>query len=137
VALTISQIGTGTFTATGPYTKTLSLAPAQATVEVFVSYCPTNDNGLARPAGNLTSPAVVFYYPVPSNSTLGDSNSTAIDDTLDNPLCHICPNDSGICCPLGSTCGGDGHCPYEALIGSGYILQGYNVVAAKNISSNS
>jgi hypothetical protein len=134
VALTSLQIGTGTFTANGPYTTTsyMTVAPNQGTVEVYVSYCPTNENGIPRIAGNLSSPATVSYYPIASNSSLASSNAATLDDRLDNPLCHICDNDSGTCCPLGSTCGADGHCPWKALVNAGYVLSGLNVVAAKN-----
>lgn len=134
VTLKSLQIGTGTFTANGPYTTTsyMTVAPNQGTVEVYVSYCPTNENGIPRIAGNLSSPATVSYYPIAGNSSLTSSNETTLDDRLDNPLCHVCNNDSGTCCPLGSTCGADGHCPWVALVGAGYVLSGLNVVAAKN-----
>ena len=137
--LTHSQIGSGTFTATGPYTTTIyqTLAPNQGTVEVYVSYCPTDGNEMPRIAGNLTSPATVSYYPLALNSTLDSSNSTTLNNTFDNPLCHICPSDSGTCCPLSSKCGADDHCPWGALMGAGYVLAGINVVAAKNSSGSS
>lgn len=132
--LMLRQIGTGTFTATGPYTTTsyLTVAPNQGTVEVYISYCPTLGDGIPRIAGNLSSPATVSYYPIALNSSSIDSNTTMLDDRLDNPLCHICNNDSGTCCPLTSNCGADGHCPWNALMGSGYVLGGLNVVAMQN-----
>ena len=134
IALTDPQIGTGTFAATGPYTTTIyqTIAPNQDTVEVYVSYCPTSDNRMPRIAGNLTSSAV-SHYPTASNLTSDTSNGT----TLDNPLCNICPNDSGTCCPPETTCGTQGHCPWGALMGAGYVLGGFNVVAAKNSSFSS
>jgi hypothetical protein len=102
-----------------------------------VSYCATTDNGLPRFAGNLSSTAVVSYHPIASNSTSNSSNVTIADDRLDNAICHLCDNDSGICCPPGSSCGADGHCPWKALVGSGYVLSGLNVVAAKNRTGTS
>lgn len=136
MALTLSQIGTGTFTATGPYTTTIyqTVAPNKGTIEVYVSYCPANEEGIPRIAGNLTSPATVSYSPTASNSSSGSDNETTLDDGLSNPLCNVCENDSGTCCPPSSTCGADRHCPWNALVGSGYVLGGLNVVAVKNSS---
>lgn len=138
VELTLLQIGTGTFTANGPYTTTsyVTAAPNQGAVEVYMSYCPTNENGIPRIAGSFSSPAIVSYYPLATNSLSDSSNTTTPDDRLDNPLCHICDNDSGTCCPLGSTCAADGHCPWNALVGAGYVLSGLNVVAVRNGSGS-
>lgn len=131
--------GTGTFTVCEPFTTTVMPEP---TVNVYVSYCPPDSmaqNPLMRMAGNVSDPDAYLRYatsPVLAGGNYTQLNFTGNSTMLDNPLCHVCPEDSGICCPLGSDCGSDGHCPWTALEGSGYARFGVNLVAMKNSSDS-
>lgn len=156
-------MGSGAFTLTGPPTN-LPTVTARKTVNVYVSYCPDDNLGggsVARIAqyaagGNVSDgtsddPDSLPEDAAAHNSTTGPNyrldaifantttpalnNSTASNSTQKNPLCHICPNDSGICCPLFTDCGSDGHCPYQALLGAGYVKFGVNIVEMANSSS--
>lgn len=85
------------------------------------------------------NPALYPNHTVPYHTPLLNSNSSSANVTnsssaLTNPLCQLCPNDSGICCPLFAACGVDGHCPHTALVGAGYILHGMNIVDMGNSS---
>lgn len=152
--------GYGTFTISEPYTMTTTPDMQPTTVNVYVSYCPPDLGGanqLLRLSGNFsdeadgTSPATdpndslynltspyynnryALFSAMPfSNST----NGTSTNSTLDNPLCHVCPQDSGICCPPFTNCGADGHCPWTALEGCGYARFGVNIVDRDNSSTN-
>lgn len=85
---------------------------------------------------SLNSSGGYLLDPVFANATtIGPNNSISNNNTQKNPLCHICPNDSGICCPLFTDCGVDGHCPYQALLGAGYLRFGMNIVDMANSSS--
>lgn len=136
---------------------------ATPTVNVYISYCPPDPlNPLLRLAGNFsesaTSPANVdpelldvdaagsgngslpYRYAQdallnssPGNFTGGGANSTN-SSMVGNPLCHVCPQDSGICCPLYTDCGADGHCPWTALVACGYARFGFNLVDVRNSS---
>lgn len=154
--------GSGTFTISGPYTTTSTPSVQPTTVNVYVSYCPPDLGGanqLLRLSGNFTddadtiSPAngvldpddpsynisSLYYnrYSLSSGSANSNStNSTFTNSTSDNALCHICPQDSGICCPPFTDCGADGHCPWVALEGCGYARFGVNIVDQSNSSTN-
>lgn len=130
--------GTGTFTVSEPFTTTVTPTP---TVNVYVSYCPDPmaQNPLMRMAGNVSDPNAYLRYA--QSPTLAGGNYTQLNATgnstmLDNPLCHVCPEDSGMCCPLGSDCGSDGHCPWTALEGCGYARFGVNLVDMRNSSES-
>jgi len=153
--------GTGTFTVTAPFTTT-STPGVTPTVNVYVSYCPPEAGGLSpmmQLAGNFsgdeTSPALIdanrntlftdsaAYPGLSSNYAIdalvaGARNYTNGNFTGGNGtsslLCHVCPEDSGICCPPYSDCGSDGHCPWTALEGSGYARFGVNLVDVRNSS---
>lgn len=157
-------IGSGTFTVSEPLTTTVTPSPTP-TLNVYISYCPPDpmgQNPLMRLAGNFsstspTSPKIVEAVGIDGNGSAaypgvstqnrylqdallnGSGNFTYLNGTnssLANPLCHICPEDSGICCPLYTDCGADGHCPWTALEGSGYARFGVNLVDVRNSSSN-
>lgn len=133
--------GTGTFTLSEPYTSTITPTP---TVNVYVSYCPPEAgrgggyNPLLRLAGNFSGDGSRYYQ---SSSNLAGGNYTRLNITdngtaLDSATCRVCPEDSGICCPPYSDCGSDGHCPWTALEGSGYVRFGVNLVDCRNSSSD-
>lgn len=171
--------GVGTFTVSEPYTTTSTLAGngGQATVNVYVSYCPPEIDGaggagtmnpLLRLAGNasvfdqdatgLSNPdsdpelepgshssdseapryALSGLSATHANLTgpfaLLNTTSTNSTNGTAGPLCAICPQDSGICCPPTSRCGGDGHCPWHALEACGYARFGVNIVDVRNSS---
>jgi len=150
--------GTGTFTVSQPFTTT-STPGVTPTVNVYVSYCPPEAGGLMRLAGNgsdiayAVSPALIdanrngaingsAAYPSYATDALlsGARNYTAGNFTSGNStsdsLCHLCPEDSGICCPPYTDCGSDGHCPWSALVGCGYARFGVNLVDVRNSSTS-
>lgn len=154
--------GSGTFTISEPYTTTVTPS-ATPTVNIYISYCPPDplkQNQLLRIASNLTSTSPAnggidgngsASYPdlsaqnrytqdallnVNGSSNYTQLNTTNSNSTLTNPLCHICPQDSGICCPLFTDCGADGHCPWTALEACGYARFGVNLVDMRNSSSS-
>lgn len=153
--------GTGTFTVTEPFTTT-STPGVTPTVNVYVSYCPPEDGlgPMMRLAGNFSgdamSPALIDAtsneaynesgaYPGLSNKYATDAllsgarNYTSGNFTGNSTsglLCHVCPEDSGICCPPYSDCGSDGHCPWTALEGCGYVRFGVNIVDVRNSSTS-
>lgn len=53
------------------------------------------------------------YAPLKTNSSRTD---------LDSPLCNVCRNDIGICCPPGIVCGSDGKCPSTAVANAGFTI---------------
>lgn len=67
---------------------------------------------------------------------LNSTSATNGSFSLDSPTCHICPEDSGICCPPFTDCGSDGHCPFTALENCGYARFGVNLVAQANSSAS-
>ena len=139
--------GTGTFTITGPYTTT-ETPVATPTVNIYISYCPPEAsaaagayNPLLRMAGNFSGDGLRYApYAGRPNAIGGASNFTSYNTTdnsttLDNVMCRICPEDSGICCPPYTDCGSDGHCPWTALQACGYAKYGVNLVAVSNSST--
>ncbi|KAK5944227.1 hypothetical protein PMZ80_003508 [Knufia obscura] len=151
--------GTGTFTVTEPYSTT-STPGVTPTVNVYVSYCPPEGglNPMMRLAGNFSgegmSPALIeaernsvyngsAAYPGLSDKYVADALSAGArnytsgnftgNGTTD-AICHVCPEDAGICCPPYTDCGSDGHCPWTALVNCGYARFGVNLVDVKNSS---
>ena len=137
--------GTGVFTISEPFTTTVTPG-ATPTVNVYVSYCPPEAGGagagynpLLRLASNFTDGAAYNKYalsPVLAGGNYTQLNTTGNGTSLDNPLCHVCPEDSGICCPLATDCGSDGHCPWTALQNCGYARFGFNLVDVHNSSES-
>lgn len=156
--------GYGTFTISEPYTATNG--GSQATVNVYVSYCPgdlgsDSMGNRIRLAGNFTGDDTVpsddlvnphaeddedtdtdpYRYALsPNYPTLNSTsslNSTINSTSLFKSLCRVCPQDSGICCPPSADCGVDGHCPRIALEGCGYVMFGVNIVNSDNSSVSS
>jgi len=154
--------GTGTFTISEPFTTT-STPGVTPTVNVYVSYCPPEAGqvNLMRLAGNFSGDAMspAALIDAARNGAVngsaaypgGLSDKYAIDalgagarnytnggnftgDGTDGLLCHVCPEDSGICCPPYTDCGSDGHCPWTALEGCGYARFGVNLVDVRNSS---
>ena len=41
---------------------------------------------------------------------------------MNSPLCNVCSNDIGICCPPGIVCGSDGKCPPTAVANAGFTV---------------
>lgn len=155
--------GYGTFTITDSYTTTITPDSQPTTVNVYVSYCPPDLGGVNQllrlsgnftddadatspamgtmniddPSYNITSPYFSNRYSLAGAALYGNStNGTSTNSTLDNPLCHVCPEDSGICCPPFTNCGADGHCPWTALEGCGYAMFGVNLVDSQNSSTS-
>lgn len=139
-----TQTGSGSFTATdGPtitITPTTTRTRSTTTIEVYVSYCPdpalagglmnlgmnfsTSDGGTYHGGNgqtlNLTDPAL----------TVSSTNGTSSDD---NPLCNVCSNSVGICCPPTVSCENDsGKCPEMALRLSGNTINGYLIAEVMN-----
>ncbi|KIW09999.1 hypothetical protein PV08_11775 [Exophiala spinifera] len=56
------------------------------------------------------------------------SNVAATDE---NPLCHECAKDPGVCCFL--ACQGDGHCP-QRVIDNGWVRGGRKITSWKRRS---
>lgn len=109
-------VGTGTASTLGVGFP-LSTKPAGGTtINIYVNDCgpsslpqfASNGSMALDPAANLTM---------------------LLDDTLATPLCHICELDAAICCPWTVQCGGDGHCPWSAMQGAGYIVAGVKVAS--------
>lgn len=136
--------GTGTFTVTEAFTGTVTPTP---TVNVYVSYCPpeagrgSGYNPLLRLAGNFSGDGSRYAQygsrpnPMGTSGNYTQLNVTGNATTRGNPMCRVCPEDSGICCPPFTDCGADGHCPWHALEGSGYARFGANIVGVKNSSN--
>ena len=149
--------GTGTFTVSEPYTETITepiTSGALPTLNVYVSYCP-QEAPLVRLAGNMTEAGSyrvnaglnngTGYHYLQNAVTAGRNytaglNSTDGFNSTSNPtnfdLCRVCPEDAGICCPPYTDCGADGHCPWSALVNSGYARFGLNLVNAANSSQS-
>ena len=144
--------GAGIFTATGPYTS-MTTTSARNTVEVYVSYCPTDlGGGLPQYRGNGTEiDAGGPYANVTTyNGTLSGSNSTfpwtnssvptnstRRENTTDvGQNCRFCPN-SALCCPIMAKCDAMGKCPWNALLDNGYVKYGLNVANRQNLSDDS
>ena len=76
--------------------------------------------------------ALLGTNPFNTNETKS-SNSTECDEHA-VPGCRQCCNAQGTCCPDDYECDSNGKCPQEALVAMGYILNGINIVAARNLS---
>ena len=77
---------------------------------------------------NSTTPYISSY----SNSLLADNSSTSSNTTV-NPLCQVCPNSVGVCCPPTVTCDdSDGKCPIWALENGGNTINGYLIQQVVN-----
>lgn len=144
--------GTGTFTVSGPYTETITESlpsGAATTVNVYVSYCP-QEMPLMRLVGNLSTTDSLRVDAGLNNGTTynylhhavlagGRNYTNGLNSTTNSTkfeLCRVCPEDAGICCPPYSDCGADGHCPWNALVGSGYARFGVNIVDVANSSQS-
>lgn len=86
------------------------------TINVYVNDC--GPNGLPR----LSSNGSMIL-------DLATTLTMQLDDASENPLCHVCKLDAAICCPWTVKCGDDGHCPWSAMLGAGYIVAGTKVAS--------
>ena len=146
--------GAGVFTATGPYTS-MTTTSARNTVEVYVSYCPTDlAGGLPRIGGNGTQVDAGGPYRLTngttydgtisgsnitspwSNSTFPSNSTRHVNTTDVGQNCRFCPN-SALCCPIMAKCDSMGKCPWDALVDNGYVKYGLNVANRQNLSDDS
>jgi hypothetical protein len=127
---------------TGFPTQTAS--SSQTTIEVYVSYCPTTlpAGALPRLGSNFSSPEYLVDAALQNgtdlNSTLSglsSTNSTQPDDGI--PLCKVCPESAGVCCPLDVECDHLKKCPWEAMKGMGCVTHGDFLVNGRNLSDGS
>ncbi|EXJ54332.1 hypothetical protein A1O7_09670 [Cladophialophora yegresii CBS 114405] len=152
-----SFAGCGTITGSGYFSATAgspvlvtptSTARPTRTISVYLSYCPDPT------AGAGTGADAIFRLASSSNTTQGISpaisnrngtlspgytspytNSTAASNSTTNlnPLCQVCPESVGVCCPPTVSCSADdGKCPLFALENSGNLINGYLIQQVVN-----
>jgi hypothetical protein len=109
--------GTGTVSTMGVgFPLSTKKSGGGTTVNVYINDCgPTGLPRLALNGSMVLDPSPGIVMPV--------------EDTTHNPLCHVCTMDAAICCPWTVSCGGDGHCPWSAMLGAGYIVAGAKVAS--------
>ncbi|KIW62804.1 hypothetical protein PV04_10935 [Phialophora macrospora] len=157
-----SFAGCGTITGSGYFSATAgspvlvtpsSTARPTRTVSVYLSYCPASTAGagadsIFRLASSSNTTDLISPVKLDLNGTspLGytspypnwNSNSTsASNSTINpNPLCQVCPNSVGVCCPPTVSCSADdGKCPLLALENSGNTINGYLIQQVLNSSA--
>jgi hypothetical protein len=110
-------IGTGTASTMGMAFPLSATSPiARTTINVYVNDC--GPSGLPRFASNGSVSLDPATRP-----------SAPLEGPTGNPLCHVCTLDAAICCPWTVHCGSDGHCPWSAMLGAGYIVAGAKVAS--------
>ncbi|ETI20579.1 hypothetical protein G647_08617 [Cladophialophora carrionii CBS 160.54] len=151
-----SFVGCGTITGSGYFSATAgspvlvtpsSTARPTRTISIYLSYCPDPTAGagadsMFRLASSYNttqgiSPAIPSLNDT-SPYTNSNANSTfALNSTIDtNPLCQVCPNSVGVCCPPTVSCSADdGKCPLFALENSGNMINGYLIQQVVNSSA--
>jgi hypothetical protein len=143
--LTATQNGTGTFFVTrGTGIPTATASPSQTTIEVYVSYCPTNlpAGGVPRLGSNFSSPEQLVNASMRnethSNSTFNQINSTNVTEP-DHELWfgRSCSESAGICCPPDVKCDHLGKCPWAAMRGMEYLNHGDFMVTGRDLSDGS
>jgi hypothetical protein len=118
-----------------PVVVTATSRPTR-TVSVYLSYCAdtTGNAGGGNYRldldGDANSTQVASLH---LNNTLPDSPSSRSNSTLGSPLCQVCPESVGVCCPPTVSCStADGKCPLYALENGGNMINGYLIQQVTN-----
>ncbi|OCT48492.1 hypothetical protein CLCR_03890 [Cladophialophora carrionii] len=151
-----SFVGCGTITGSGYFSATAgspvlvtpsSTARPTRTISVYLSYCPaptagTSADSMFRLASSYNTTQGISPAIANLNGTSPYTNSTAnstfaLNSTVNaNPLCQVCPNSVGVCCPPTVSCSADdGKCPLFALENSGNMINGYLIQQVVNSSA--